>query len=112
MTKLHAGLPLMNTKQSIPTQRGTLVAYLIIILRATIIDVKMMKETHRSVTDGIIARNSVHVALIARDTVTRFCGVLSRVPIEPRRHLCFEMAKATPKRTTPRISAVIGSHVV
>ena len=60
---------------------------------------------------GMTDRNNVHMALIARDTVIRSCDVLSRVSIEPRHHLHFEMIKATPKRTTLRMNAVIEIHV-
>ena len=61
---------------------------------------------------GMTDRNSVHVALIASDTVMRCCDVLSRVPSELRRHLYSEAAKATPKRTMLRINAVIESHTM
>ena len=62
--------------------------------------------------DGMTDRNRVHVALIARDTVMRSCDVLSRVAIEPRRHLCSEATRATPKRIMLRIKAVIEIHVM
>ena len=58
------------------------------------------------------ARKSVHVALIARDTVIRSCDVLSLVSTEPRRHLYSDAIKATPKRTMLRTYAVRESHVM